>query len=145
MASNLDHVGKAAVNTGRCVSTDLVAESANHAPHGFVLDLADQVPQRQVEWPRASRMKLNVGQHCCMALDVQWVFANEVTLVVREAIHGVARPNAAVTRIVEYANDGGRELGAWASVPRSRKRGIKRQLVMRDLDSSNRGHGVLLN
>jgi hypothetical protein len=90
-------------------------------------------------------MKLDVGQHCCMALNVQWVFANEVTLIVREAIHGVARPNAAVARIVEYANDGGRELGAWASVPRSRKRGIKRQLVMRDLDSSDRGHGVLLN
>ena len=80
-----------------------------------------------------------------MALYVQWVFPNEVTLVVRKAIHGVARPNTAVARIVEYSNDGGRELGAWASVPRSRKRWIKRQLVVRDLDSSNRGHGALLN
>jgi hypothetical protein len=90
-------------------------------------------------------MKLNVGQHCRVALDVQWIFANEVTLVVREAIHRVARPNATVAGIVKYSNDGGRELGAWASVPRCRKRWIKRQLVMRDLDSSNRGHGVLLN
>jgi hypothetical protein len=80
-----------------------------------------------------------------VALDVQWVFANEVTLIVRESIHGVARPNATVARIVEYSNDGGRELGAWASVPRCRKRWIKRQLVVRDLDSSDRGHGVILN
>jgi hypothetical protein len=88
-------------------------------------------------------MKLNVGQHRCMALNIQWVFANEVTLIVGEAVHGVARTDAAVAGIVEYANDGGRELGAWASVPRSRKRWIKRQLVVRDLDSSNRGHVVL--
>jgi hypothetical protein len=90
-------------------------------------------------------MKLNVRQHGCMAFDIQWVFANEVTLIVGEAVHGVARTNTAIAGIVEYANDGGRELGAWASVPRSRKRWIKRQLVVRDLDSSNRGHGVLLN
>ena len=127
------------------IRADLVAESADHAPHGFVLDLADQIPQCQVEWPRASRMKLNVGQHRCMAFDIEWVFTNEVTLIVGEAVHGVARPNTAVARIVKYSNDGGRELGAWTSVPRSRKRWIKRQLVMRDLDSSNRGHGVLLN
>ena len=88
-------------------------------------------------------MKLNVGQHCRVALDIEWVFAYEVTLVVGKAIHGVARANTAVASIVEYANDGGGELGAWASVPRSRKRWIKRQLVVRDLDSSDRGHVVL--
>jgi hypothetical protein len=61
-----------------------------------------------------------------MAFNIEWVFANEVALIVREAIHRVARPNATVAGIVEYSNDGGRELGAWASVPRSRKRWIKR-------------------
>jgi hypothetical protein len=71
-------------------------------------------------------MKLDVGQHCCVALNVQWVFANEVALIVREAVHGVARTNSTVASVVEYSNDGGRELGAWASVPRSRKRWIKR-------------------
>ena len=133
------------MNARGCVSTDLVTESADHAPYGFVLDLSDQVPQCQVERPWPARMKLDVGQHCCVAFDIEWVFANEVALVVRKAIHGVARTNSAVTSVVEYPNDGGRELGAWTSVPRSRKRWIKRQLVMRDLDSSNRGHDVLLN
>ena len=126
------------------IRANLVAESANHVPHGFVFDFADQVPQCQVERPWPARMKFNVGQHRGMAFDIQWVFANEVPLIVGEAVHGVARPNSAVAGIVEYSNDGGRELGAWTSVPRSRKRWIKRQLVVRDLDSSNRGHVVLL-
>ena len=77
-----------------------------------------------------------------MALDIQWVFTNEVALIVGEAVHGIARANTAVTSVVEYSNDGGRELGTWTSVPRCWKRWIKRQLMVRDLDSRNRGHVV---
>ena len=145
LSCNFDHVGNAAVNARRCICADLVTEPTEHAPHGLVLDLADQVPQCQIKRPWPAGMKLDVGQHCCMTLNVQWVFANEVPLVVRKAIHGVARTNSAIASIVEYSNDGGRELCAWPSVPRSRKRWIKRQLMVRDLDSSDRGHVVFPN
>ena len=75
-----------------------------------------------------------------MTVNIQGVLADEISLVVGKAVHRIARAHTTAPLIIEHSHDRCRELRSWAGVPRRRKRRIEGQLMVRDLDSSDRCH-----
>jgi hypothetical protein len=103
----------------RSVCADLIAESAEHLPDWFTVDFANQVPKCEIERPRPTSMKFDIGKHCSVAINIGWVLTYEILLVVAKPIHRIARADAASTRIVKHAHNRGRKVRAWNRVPGS--------------------------
>src|SRR5262249_52104383 len=107
----------------------------------LVVALAGEVPERDVQWPRPPGVEADVGEHRGVTLEVERVLAQEVLLVVGEAVHGIARADAHPPRVVEHPHDRRRKVGARTRIPCRGKRRIQGESVMADLDAADPAHG----
>ena len=129
------------MNTGRGVGADARSLPSHERPDRPVVDLAGEVPQRDVQRPGPPGVEVDVGEHCRVAIEVERVLADEVALEVGEAVHRVAGADADVAGVVVDLHDRRREPGARARVPRGRKWWVEREFVVADVDAGDGVHG----
>ena len=119
--ATVDHVGERAVNAGRRVGADAPTRARRCSDH----------TGRSWIWPARSHSATSSGQGrpawnsmlastARVAIEVERVLADEVALVVGEAVHRVAGADADVAGVVVDPHDRRREVGARAAGPTRR-------------------------
>ena len=140
LTCHLHHLGHRAVHATRRIGTNAITRATDHLPDRLIANLARKIPQRYVHRPRTTSMKLDVREHRRMTIEIKRILPDEVTLIIVEAVHRIARADSAIALIVEHPHDGRRKLGAWLGVPRCREHRVEWQLMMGDLNARNCAH-----
>ena len=127
--------GLVAPERRRGISPHAVLRAPEQAKHRLALDLAAQVPERDVERPPAPVVEAEIVEHGVVTLDVEGVVAaKEEVGVLGEAPHGVARCHALQPLIGADAHQADGKARARPAVPRDRHGRVERDAVTGDLD-----------